>query len=79
MKKYIVLNLILLNIGVLFGQDVPVDTTANFVIANGGLNLRSEPSVKSKKITNIPFGSTIKYLSNESYNVDTIVRHIHTN
>jgi hypothetical protein len=72
MKKHILFYLILLNTNVLLAQDIQVDTNAIFVIANGGLNLRSEPSKKSRKIINIPFGSTIKYTSDKSFNIDSI-------
>ena len=65
-------------VNVLLAQNIQVDTNAIFVIANGGLNLRSEPSINSRKITNIPFGSTIKYISDKSFNIDSIfIRHSH--
>lgn len=72
MQKYILLYLISLGVNVLLAQNIQVDTNATFVIANGGLNLRSEPSINSRKITNIPFGSTIKYISDKSFNIDSI-------
>jgi hypothetical protein len=78
MKKYIIFYLILLDLNVSLAQNIQVDTNATIVIANGGLNLRSEPSKKSQKITNIPFGSTIKYISDTSFNIDSIfIRHSH--
>jgi hypothetical protein len=78
MKKYIIPYLILQSVGVLLGQNVQVDTNAIFVIANGGLNLRSEPSINSEKIANIPFGATIKYMSEKSFRNDSIlVGHSH--
>jgi hypothetical protein len=78
MKKHILFYLILLNLNVSLAQNIQVDTNATIVIANGGLNLRSEPSKKSNKITNIPFGSTIKYISDRSFNIDSIlIRHSH--
>ena len=73
MKKYIILYLLLLGVDVLLAQNIQVDTNAVYVIASGGLNLRSEPSVTSKKISNIPFGSTIKYISDKSFNNDSIL------
>jgi len=72
MKKNIIFSLILLHINVLLAQDIQVDTNAIFVIANGGLNLRSEPGKKSRKITNIPFGSSVKYTSDKSFSIDSI-------
>lgn len=76
MKKHLILCLILLSVNILLAQNVQVDTNATYVIANGGLNLRSKPSVNAKKIANIPFGSTIKYISGKSFKNDSIlVRH----
>ena len=72
MKKYLLLYLILFRLDDLLAQNIKVDTNTVYVIANGGLNMRSEPSKNSKKITNIPFGSTIKYVSHKSFNVDSI-------
>jgi len=72
MKKYITFYLISFGVNVLLAQNIQVDTNAIFVIANGGLNLRSEPSINSRKITNIPFGATIKYISDKSFNIDSI-------
>lgn len=65
--------LILHGVDVLLAQNIQVDTNAVYVIASGGLNLRSEPSATSKKISNIPFSSTIKYISDESFNNDSIL------
>ena len=59
------------NVCVLPAQTDPVDTRATYVIANGGLNIRSGPSVKSKKIAKIPFGTTIKYISDKSFGIDS--------
>ncbi len=72
MKKYVILYLILLAVKNLPSQNIQVDTNAIFVIANGGLNLRIEPKASSTKLLTIPFGSTIKYLSNNSFNIDSI-------
>lgn len=79
MKKYIILYLILLGSDILLAQEFQVDTNAVFVIASGGLNLRNEPSINSKKITSIPFGSTIKYLSDISFNTDSIIVYLREN
>jgi hypothetical protein len=76
MKKIVLLYLTLLCANILPGQNIPVDTNTTFVIANGGLNLRSHPGKNSKKITTIPFGSTITYLSEKSFGTDSVlVRH----
>lgn len=58
--------------GLLNAQNTQADTNATYVIASGGLNLRTAPSVSSKKITTIPFGSRVKYLSAQSFNKDSI-------
>jgi hypothetical protein len=73
MHKHLILYTLLLSSNLLLAQNVQVDTNAVLVIANGGLNLRSEPSKNAKKIANIPFGSTIKYLSDQSFNTDSII------
>ena len=76
MNKYIILFWTLFSMGNLIGQYSPVYTHLNFVIANGGLNLRSEPNVNSKKIANIPFGSTVNYISDKAFKTDSIlIRH----
>jgi len=71
MIKYLITYFLLQNVCVLPAQTDPVDTRATYVIANGGLNIRSGPSVKSKKIAKIPFGTTIKYISDKSFGIDS--------
>ncbi|MEP7197620.1 MAG: SH3 domain-containing protein [Saprospiraceae bacterium] len=73
MKIIVILYLILFCADFLLGQKIQVDSKVKFVIANGGLNLRSKPSKNSKKITNIPFGSTIEYVSEKYFGNDSII------
>ena len=73
MNKYIILFWTLFSVGNLIGQYSPAYPHLNFVIANGGLNLRSEPNIDSKKIANIPFGTTIKYVSDNTFKTDSIL------
>lgn len=44
-----------------------IDTNANFVIAQSGLNLRASPSIKGEVLALIPFASRIIYLSELSF------------
>ncbi len=77
-KFFLLLSPVFFFATLLSGQNIPVDTNATFVIANGGLNLRSKPGVDSKKIANIPFGSSVRYLSEKSFKTDSLyVRHSH--
>lgn len=46
---------------------VPIDTTANYVIAKSGLHLRQKPSTGSQSITVIPFGAYVSYVSDVAY------------
>jgi len=44
----------------------------NKVIAKTGLNLRSQPTVKSKMITKLPFGVEVAFVDEKSYGLDTL-------
>ena len=44
----------------------------NKVIAKTGLNMRSEPTVKSKVITKLPFGVKVDFVDEKSYGLDTL-------
>lgn len=44
----------------------------NKVIAKTGLNLRSEPTVKSKMVTKLPFGVKVEFVDDKSYGLDTL-------
>ncbi|MBK8349145.1 MAG: SH3 domain-containing protein [Saprospiraceae bacterium] len=51
-------------------QDV-IDNRVNYVIASA-LRLRENPNKTAKTLTVIPFGSRVEYLTNQSYNKDTL-------
>lgn len=73
MKNSIIFFLIFAIVPFTRAQITDVHSSNNYVIANGGLNLRSKPSTQSKVKATIPFGSTVKYLSTESFNTDSVL------
>ncbi len=58
--------------GYVSGQKSEIYPEKNYVIAQGGLRLRSEPRKHSKVLTLIPFGDTVKYISRQVFASDSL-------
>lgn len=52
-----------------------VDTSHNVVISTNGLNMRSQPDLRSKKLIAVPFGEKVEIIDTVYYGRDTLGEH----
>ena len=62
MKKFLILNLTVLAMLVMFYTPVGAETKTVYVTAEDGLNIRVTPSTKREQIDTVPYGTELSYV-----------------